>query len=574
MDTGLIPFYVFIAIMAQSKYVQSPGTDLRWTSLFATDDATTTLLLATNLVATSLTALHVVSDCLDLYLVLVFRKIANLPPDMNPLEDNLTSRRKSKHKQKNSSVSAIMSEKRISNMTESTVSPSRASHISQGDSSVSNSQAVPFFHTRTDSDPSFSPHNPRTVARLSETNLPQQAYQQPYSARGSRAELLQHDSFLNPAVAPISRPQSTRGSLNGSPAGVNSLPFPQLDNENYYRRSAPDLKSDNWFVSTRSSEDDEDTTSASRDTNRERTYAALFATRDHGSTTQQPLGMNPPTPPILQGEPPLYAYNHSDDKENQSKLKGNWEVLENPTSNSERSSSYHDGHRNSSVSSLDTVLTTITHNRNGATTPSVVSDLSTAAADSNPWQPQQQRMHKFSKSIGTGSLVRAGTPKSRFYGDLGSATRGVRKDQHDAPSPSASPMQYQAGPERHSYPNPPFANASPQRPSQPHSPGSWKRGPNPFSNRSSERVDSIGRTTDRRDWAAGEGSPTRVVSRSGVDDALMDDVDYGHGHDSRRREVSGKVAEEGRGGPGGRGGGGYGGWFGGGLVQRKVSGIS
>ncbi|CCU74287.1 hypothetical protein BGHDH14_bgh03311 [Blumeria hordei DH14] len=46
------------------------------------------------------TCLYSVSSSLSLYLAVVFRKIAAMPPDMNPLEDNLTSR----HKRNKSSI--------------------------------------------------------------------------------------------------------------------------------------------------------------------------------------------------------------------------------------------------------------------------------------------------------------------------------------------------------------------------------------------------------------------------------------------------------------------------------------
>jgi hypothetical protein len=63
-----------------------------------------------------------------------------------------------------------------------------------------------------------------------------------------------------------------------------------------------------------------------------------------------------------------------------------------------------------------------------------------------------------------------------------------------------------------------------------------------------------------------KGQSPRVISRSGVDymnPYEFDDSDLGT--PGRRRDVSGKIAEEGRGGAGARG------W--GGMTHRKVSGV-
>ncbi|KAJ9636787.1 hypothetical protein H2199_007781 [Coniosporium tulheliwenetii] len=309
MDTGMIPFYVFIAMMANSKYGQAPGTDQRWTSFFSSESATGKLLLATWLTAVTQGSLHLISIFLDLYLVVVFRRIARLPPDMNPLEDNLT-RRASKHKHKNSEITmhSNMSEKRVSDLTGSTLSLNAPSRLSQAaEPLIPDTRAMSFFHSRTDSSSTFSPHNPET-ARLSRKHLPEQVYQEHLSARTSRTDLHSRErsrsrgpapshhsrshsrvdevrsrsrsrsrgspsqrasAFLEPTAADIaSMPNSSRSSRVPSPQQATDVqskrgsfvsgPSPQPGS--YHEKLLPELKSmpshekktsltdDNWFV--------------------------------------------------------------------------------------------------------------------------------------------------------------------------------------------------------------------------------------------------------------------------------------------------------------------------------------
>ncbi|TKA82207.1 hypothetical protein B0A49_00134 [Cryomyces minteri] len=99
---------------------------------------------------------------LDAYLIVMFKKIAQMPPDLNPLEDNLTGQHISKHKHKNSNLSdigTIINEKRRPNA--STVSLSNQSQAREP--LIPDATTMPFFQTRNDSSPSFSPHSPDTA---------------------------------------------------------------------------------------------------------------------------------------------------------------------------------------------------------------------------------------------------------------------------------------------------------------------------------------------------------------------------------------------------------------------------
>ncbi|KAF2842591.1 hypothetical protein M501DRAFT_924225 [Patellaria atrata CBS 101060] len=472
MDAGFIPFYVFTSILAQRNYIEEPGTEGHWKTIFANEDTTTKLLLSSWLVATSTGSLHLISFFFDIYLLVVFRKISRLPPDMNPLEDNLTSRRGTKHKYKNSELS-LSEKKRLSELTASTVSL-RTSQAQ--DPLIPDSRTIPFIHSRKEFDTTFSPHNPRTAAsaRNSRVDLPEQLYQQPQSTRTSRVDAHGHSqqgvpSQRNSFIAPFSTttPPSKRSSFTSEYAPlpqkedrsrrntlVQSSPQrnPQVRHSEYDLMSqAASVQSGNWIVYD---EEEYNPYNPNNHLNRSpspppkssfNTMNRSKKTRDYRLLPQytdadedfkpQPLRMNPPTPPV-------------------SPFK----------------------------------------NQNGAQRPDARRTLTTTSTI----------------STSSSSPTRAGTPKTRYYGDLKAATQGIRQNQN--------------------YGSKPPSVVSPDK-------GAW---------RGKENID-----------APEMQRGTRVVSTG------VDVVDYaaerGFGR-SGRREVSGKVAEEGRAGMGG-------------LVQRKVSGV-
>jgi hypothetical protein len=115
---------------------------------------------------------HLITLSLSIWLFVLFRKILRLPPDMNPLEDNLTSR---PHKRNKSSVSTMSTydEKQTLNLTSARRSGAPYEDLSRPPS-------VPFMHTRTNSDASLSPYAsiPTTASpRDSRLDLPSRQYQ-------------------------------------------------------------------------------------------------------------------------------------------------------------------------------------------------------------------------------------------------------------------------------------------------------------------------------------------------------------------------------------------------------------
>lgn len=113
----------------------------------------------------SVGGLYLVSLSLSLWLAWAFRKISLMPPDMNPLEDNLTAR--PKHKRNKSSMTTLASnysDKRLSTPLENRP----RSEISHTD--ASRAPTVPFAHTREGSSISLG-------SRDSRRDLPSRQYQ-------------------------------------------------------------------------------------------------------------------------------------------------------------------------------------------------------------------------------------------------------------------------------------------------------------------------------------------------------------------------------------------------------------
>ncbi|TKX21165.1 FAD dependent oxidoreductase-like protein 3 [Elsinoe australis] len=223
MDTGLIPFYVYTAMFSYSNYMLVPGTEGRWRTFFGTDDATAKVLWTTFLTSCTLGGLHVLSIILDIPLLVWFRKISNMPPDMNPLD---IAPKISKHKYKNSelSTSTLTSEQKHLSMQSTDSLP-------VGLPSPQYRQ-VPFSHSRLDSDATFNPHTLES-ARYQRSNPPSPTksgsfYAQPSSVRGSRAS-----TFVAPHLAP-SNPNDVH-----SPFAGHAFPFPPGQDRASYVASRP-----------------------------------------------------------------------------------------------------------------------------------------------------------------------------------------------------------------------------------------------------------------------------------------------------------------------------------------------
>lgn len=130
LDLGLIPFYVFTAVIAHAEYTEDT---YHWSTFFKTSELTVDISEAMFICALVNAGLHLVSLSLSIYLAVIFRKISNLPPDMNPLEDNLTARPKRSRKEIGIDEKHMSSSTLASTMEDPLIGPPRS---------------VPFIHTR------------------------------------------------------------------------------------------------------------------------------------------------------------------------------------------------------------------------------------------------------------------------------------------------------------------------------------------------------------------------------------------------------------------------------------------
>lgn len=167
-------------------------------------------------------SLHLVSLGISTWLGLMFRKITQMPPDMNPLEDHLTTR--ARHKRNKSSVSTNVSgesEKRLSTPSEGR----RQSGAPHED--VSRPPSIPFQRTRAGSDISNSIHDFHAdlpsrqyhiaLGTTSRCSIPTDQYKRT-SAPGSSHRGSYTEVPLSETNVPA--PQSSASSMTPSPAQV------------------------------------------------------------------------------------------------------------------------------------------------------------------------------------------------------------------------------------------------------------------------------------------------------------------------------------------------------------------
>ncbi|KAI1497680.1 hypothetical protein F5X99DRAFT_432752 [Biscogniauxia marginata] len=224
-DLAVLPLYAFGIIS-----VINHGSE--WATILPTDSFNKILVEAEFYALICAGSLHVVSLGISTWLGFIFRRIANMPPDLNPLEDHLTSR--SKHKRNKSSVASGYTvtsegEKRLSTPLEGR----RRSGAPYED--TSRPPSIPFMGTRdAGSRDSFG-----SSKRDSRSDLPSRQYQiipgnSPRNSAGSMADvkrasnprLAQRGSYteipLYETGSPTSRPGSAAASqpINASPTRI------------------------------------------------------------------------------------------------------------------------------------------------------------------------------------------------------------------------------------------------------------------------------------------------------------------------------------------------------------------
>ena len=217
LDTGLIPLLIVTALIAHTEYLTRVYS---WGTLFGTPAAAYTIIYALFLLSVTEGALLVTSLIIGIYLAVLFRKIAKLPPDMNPLEPNLTAR---PHKRNKSEL--IASDKHLSGST--LASSERMSGVA--DPLVAPARRMPFMHTRLNSTDSIGLYKDHG-ARMSQVDFPGQGLYQ----HGNTSFRVSRPSDINQIYQP------TNGSVH-SPQNNSHQNSPESHRKPLPNRMIPEL---------------------------------------------------------------------------------------------------------------------------------------------------------------------------------------------------------------------------------------------------------------------------------------------------------------------------------------------
>ena len=238
-DAALVPFYAFTAFMAYGEYTENTHN---WGTLFDNQKATYDITYATFLISTTCAGLHLVSFIISIYLAVVFRQISRLPPDMNPLEDNLTAR---PHKRNKSEIS----EKHLSRSTIDSASVSHEHDIND----PTQVRSIPFMHTRQGSSDQLS--NQESVGekrasrtsihsnRMSRSDLPSQ--QQRLYEQSSHSSVSLSRTTAHKTRDPLSRP--TSAVISDTPVLLPTV-VAQPPSNTRFGSPVSSLHSDNWVT--------------------------------------------------------------------------------------------------------------------------------------------------------------------------------------------------------------------------------------------------------------------------------------------------------------------------------------
>lgn len=206
IDTGLLPFFALSCYMAAMDHTSN---QYEWTTLFNDNTLDSQIIQAFMIVCAVEGGLFIGSLVIDVYLAAIYRKITQLPPDANPLaeQDKLTGAGRQHKRNK----SELIYEKHLSN---STVASQRFSQMNRG---APGSRRVPFKHTRTDSADSDSFSIQKDF--LNEIR-------DPYSAHASMLSLAQDNPALSrpaSAVTPATNARPAGAGLEHKPARSSGL---------------------------------------------------------------------------------------------------------------------------------------------------------------------------------------------------------------------------------------------------------------------------------------------------------------------------------------------------------------
>jgi hypothetical protein len=303
MDAGILPFLAFTAFMANSEMMLAANAKGQWqTQFFSKKFQTSTIVYATYLVSIAAGGAHIFAFCISIYLAVLFRRITKLPPDMNPLEDNLTSRHS--HKRNKSSISTFITEPAKPSNTPHQPLIEKSAPMHHGDMRGLSSDSPPSPYRRSgppgarNSPMSFyalpyqpspaPPHSSQTDLRRSPPRATKRASAPPGSPiNGGRSP---------PRAPPQPRPHSHHPMAPRSSDEENWLihPSPPSSPVNHSGYAPPELQYLRQGRRSRGSTPDIVAT-APRLMPTQPNMPTKFQAENR---SPKPLGMNPPTPPV------------------------------------------------------------------------------------------------------------------------------------------------------------------------------------------------------------------------------------------------------------------------------------
>lgn len=252
-----------------------------WGTLFGDNVVTVKIAEATFICAVVNAGMHLVSFAISIYLAITFRKISQLPPDMNPLEDNLTARpRKNRnHKQ------VGFDEK---HMSQSTLNSSLEDPL------IEVPRAVPFMHTREQS------LGGETYRGSMEINEKRQSQVSAHPQRLSHLEPTSPEMLFNHAedqpfdITSQSAAPEFRNVTAHSPEVINPTQLRHLASRAADRSDSVSPLSDNWVAySDRAPSPMSDVHGQNQDANATtlRQSSSVYSRRTNGTDTSTGSGI-------------------------------------------------------------------------------------------------------------------------------------------------------------------------------------------------------------------------------------------------------------------------------------------
>lgn len=192
-DLCIIPLYAYGVIAARNQS-SSHNLAYRWSVLINDQSVLFYIIPSVYYGLIVAAGLHLLSLAISLWLGIMFKRISSMPPDMNPLEAHLTSRRGGAHKRGKSSVASTIYGDKPPSLHPINIS------------STDLPRSIPFMHTRNDSQPAS------LYSRDSRLDLPSRQYQLDPGNPSPRNSIADLATKRLSAPASSSRPVSTYSS--------------------------------------------------------------------------------------------------------------------------------------------------------------------------------------------------------------------------------------------------------------------------------------------------------------------------------------------------------------------------